>query len=104
MRKVLLLTRKSSSSLSDERSSLSLVELEVVEAVEAIPATDGFLPPGVANPPPHRRSPVEKGHKGVLDADAVVLTAFTFSLADDERTEIIFSVFVEMGRVNNECT
>jgi hypothetical protein len=38
--------------LSVERSSLSLVEFEVVEAVEAIPATDGFLPPGVAKPPP----------------------------------------------------
>ena len=45
-------TKKSSSSLSEERSSLSLVELDVVDAVDAMPATDGFLPPGVAKPPP----------------------------------------------------
>jgi len=41
---ILNLTRKSSSSVEDERSSLSLVVLDVVEAVDASPATDGFLP------------------------------------------------------------
>ena len=61
------ITKKSSSSVSVERSSLSLVELfEVVEAVEAIPATEGFLPPGVENPPPIDDPQLRKAMKEFL--------------------------------------
>ena len=53
--------------MSVERSSLSLVELfEVVEAVEAIPATEGFLPPGVENPPPIDDPQLRKAMKEFL--------------------------------------
>jgi len=61
-----ILTKKSNSSLSDERSSLSLVEFDVVDAVEAMPATDGFFPPGVANPPPTVEPQLRKAMKEFL--------------------------------------
>jgi len=54
------------------------------------PSHRRILASGCCEPAAHRRPPIEKGHEGVLDADAVVLTPFTFSLADDKGTETIF--------------